>query len=354
MFTRVLVSTVAGFFLLVQPGHSQPRAAVERYRAGYELLTAGKFANAAIEFEQATRLDSTYVNAHFLLGQAYKKSKVYRKAIAAFEAAERFGFPRERLVKWLSPSHLAYARNGYNQLKYAQAIRSFESVLKLDPGNAEAQYNLGLCYGKLSNSQDARRAFEAAVTLEPNDARPHKALGDLDLQEGAHEEARTAYQRSLALDSTYTAAYAGLAQIHIEHDEEAEAVVLLRRATRIDPLFGEGFLLLGFLFTRLEKPQEAVTALAQAVALRPRKAEAHYRLGEAYLAVGEYDKAVASGNAALSRHGDYHPAEVLLGDTYARLGQFEKARSWYLRAINDSRFKDYCAFRLDELAKGTP
>lgn len=354
MHPGVLVSVLAGCLLLAQTTHSQPRAAVERYRAGYELLTTGKFSDAAIEFEQAIRLDSTYVNAHFLLGQAYKKYSAYRKAIAAFEAAERFGFPRERLVKWLLPSHFEYARDSYRQLKYRQAILSFESVLELDPGNAEAQYNLGLCYDKLSNSARARRAFEAAATADPSDARPHKSLGDLDLQEGAHEKASTAYQRSLSLDSTYTGAYAGLAQIHIERDEAAEAVALLRRVTRINPLYGEGFLLLGSLLTRMENPQEAVTPLAQAVKLLPQSAEAHYRLGEANLAVGQYDRAVVSGNAALSRDGDYHPAEVLLGDTYAKLGESEIARTWYSKAINDSRFRDYCAFRLDELATGTP
>ena len=354
MFTLVPVFTVAGLFLIAQPGNSQPQAAVERYRAGYELLTAGKFAAAAIEFEQATRLDSTYANAHFLLGQAYKKSKAYRKAIAAFEAAERCGFPRQRIVKWLAPSHFEYARDSYDQLKYTQAIRSFESALALDPGNTEARYYLGLCYVKLSDSGKAREAFEAAASADPSDARPHKALGDLDLQVGAHEGARAAYQRSVSLDSAYTGAYAGLAQIHIEHGEEAEAVLLLRRATRIDPRFGEGFLLLGFLLTRLENPQEAVAALAQAVKLRPKNAEFHYRLGEAYLATGELEKAISSGNAALSLDADYHPAEVLLGDTYARLGHHEKARSWYSKAVNDSRFKDYCAFKLNELAKGTP
>ncbi len=354
MFARILVSTVAGLLLLVQLGHCQPQAAVERYRAGFELLKSGNFRNAAIELEQAASLDSTYGAAHFLLGQAYENLKEYRKAISSFEAAQRSGISRGRLVKRLSRQHRRFALENFQQRKYAEAIQSFEEVLELEPGNSETQYNLGLCHARLRNSEAAKRAFGAATKADPRNAKPHKALGDLHRQERARALAKAAYERAIELDSTYTGAYGGLAQILVEQDEAEGAILLLRRATRIDPQHGEGFLLLGSLLTRLEKPQEAVTPLAQAVKLRPKNAETHYRLGEAYLAVGEYAKAVVSGNAALSRDGDYHPAEVLLGDTYARLGQVEKARSWYSKAINDSRFKDYCAFKLDELANGTP
>ena len=354
MFTRVLVSTIAGFLLLVQPGHSQPQAAVERYRAGFELLKSRNFRNAAIELEQAARVDSTYGAAHFLLGQAYENLNEYRKAISSFEAAQRSGISRERLAKRLSRLHRRFALENFQQRKYTEAIQSFEAVLELEPGSSEAQYNLGLCHARLRNSDAAKRAFGAATTADPRNAKPHKALGDLHRQDRAPALAKAAYERAIERDSTYTGAYGGLAQILVEQDDVAGAIFLLRRATRIDPQHGEGFLLLGSLLTRLEKPQEAVPALAQAVKLRPQSAETHYRLGEAYLAVSEYDKAVVSGNAALSLDGDYHPAEVLLGDTYARLGQLKKARSWYLKAINDSRFKDYCAFKLDELTKGTP
>jgi hypothetical protein len=40
---------------------------------------------------------------------------------------------------------------------------------------------------------------------------------------------------------------------------------------------------------------------------------------------------------------------VILADAHAELGQLAEARTWYQRAIVDSRFKDYCAHKLQEL-----
>ena len=44
-----------------------------------------------------------------------------------------------------------------------------------------------------------------------------------------------------------------------------------------------------------------------------------------------------------------YAAQVVIGDSHAKLGQLSDARTWYSRAKDDSRFKDYCLHRLKEL-----
>ena len=44
-------------------------------------------------------------------------------------------------------------------------------------------------------------------------------------------------------------------------------------------------------------------------------------------------------------------AQVVLADAYSELGETANARTWYLEAASDSRFRDYCNHRIAALAK---
>ena len=67
--------------------------------------------------------------------------------------------------------------------------------------------------------------------------------------------------------------------------------------------------------------------------------------------IGNYRQTIEAAQQATRCQRDYRAAEVLLGDGYFKLSQFEEARSWYGRAIADSRFKDYCTYKLKELSR---
>ena len=53
--------------------------------------------------------------------------------------------------------------------------------------------------------------------------------------------------------------------------------------------------------------------------------------------------------AATNKRRDYHAAQVVLADAYAGLGERANARTWYLEAASDSRFRDYCNHRIEAL-----
>jgi tetratricopeptide (TPR) repeat protein len=52
--------------------------------------------------------------------------------------------------------------------KYREAIKEFEKVTKLDPSNADAYYNLGLCYESLNELSLAREMYERVLSIDPN------------------------------------------------------------------------------------------------------------------------------------------------------------------------------------------
>jgi Flp pilus assembly protein TadD len=52
--------------------------------------------------------------------------------------------------------------------KYDEAIAELEKVLAINPGNAEAYYNLGLIYENRNQMEQARDMYEKALTIEPS------------------------------------------------------------------------------------------------------------------------------------------------------------------------------------------
>ena len=92
-----------------------------------------------------------------------------------------------------------------------------------------------------------------------------------------------------------------------------------------------------------------MTALKRAVEIDPKNAVGHYRLSEAYLGTGQARPAAKAAREALRGRKDYYAAMVVLADAHVDLGEIGQARTWYQRGSKDSRQRDYCNHRLQEL-----
>ncbi len=337
--------------LLLQAGPlaAQAPEAIKHYRAGYKLLKAQNIRNAAIELEKAVAIDTTYGAAFYALAKAYRVLDEYPKAIKAYQAANKLGVGQDRIPGELARLYHKAAIKLFQQHKYKEAVLNFEQSLNFDPNNAKAHYVMGLCHNGLRNSEAAQKAYLQAVEVDSNYAKPYKSLGDLRRRERNYGGAIQAYEQAISLDPSFMEAYGGLALVHLDTQNFEALAALIQKALAIDPEYVNGYLYLGTAFNRLGRYHEAIKPLRRGIELNPKNPEAHYLLAEAYYGKGDYRLAVEAGQSAV-RHGrDYHAAEMLLGDTYAKLGQILEARTWYHKAMKDSRLKDYCTHKLEEL-----
>lgn len=339
--------------LAADPAQPQAPEAIEHYRTGYELLKNRNFRNASIELEQATTLDSTYWEAFVLLGETYRVLNNYSKGIEAFEHAQKLNGLPDKVQGKLDSLYYHSALVLYEKLKYREVIAQLEKLLQRKPNSTDALYLTGRCYSGLKESEKAQVYFEKAIEVDPQHAKSYKALADIQSGSRDYGPAAETYRKAIAVDSTYMDAYGGLAQVMIDTEDLEGTVALLRKAVAIDPQYAEGYLLLGTALNRLGRQHEAVEPLRRATELAPKDAQAHYRLGEAYYGKDDYRKAIESGERAVRLGRSFHPAELLLGDAYAKLGQVQDARTWYTRAMQDSRFRDYCKHQIEELERTT-
>lgn len=329
--------------------------AIEHYSDGLRALSAQDFRDAAFEFEAATAADSTYGDAFYALGKTYKTLGQFDRAVEAFLRAQRIGVSLERAMNAI-PSQLAeaYSKSGlgaYQKHKYREAIGAFKKALALRPDDARIHYTVGLSHLRLRDEGAAKTAFELAIKADPKYVRPYRSLGDIHKQKREYASAARAYRQAIAIDSTFTDAYSGLARVQIATEDFTGAESTLRHALAIDKKFARGHMLLGHSLIQLTRYHEAVDPLLRSIDLDGKKAESHYRLAEAYYGMGEFRKAAKAAGAAMRQRRDYVAAWVVMADSHHQLGEVSEAITWYTKASSDSRFKDYCTYKLEELSR---
>ena len=67
----------------------------------------------------------------------------------------------------------------YKQGKYKEAIDVFSTVLEHDEGNAEVYNNMGLCYAKLNDFEQAEKSYTKSIELNPQIPQAYINLSDL-------------------------------------------------------------------------------------------------------------------------------------------------------------------------------
>lgn len=121
---------------------------------------------------------------------------------------ELFGFAPQAIDAYLEalrakpdflrpPNRIAYLLAA--QQRFADAEPYFEAVLKAEPGNAVAHFNLGYTLDKRGQHERAVAEFTEATRLHPNLDRAWYGLGLAQAALGRHQEAATALEQAATL-----------------------------------------------------------------------------------------------------------------------------------------------------------
>jgi tetratricopeptide (TPR) repeat protein len=194
------------------------RQALERYRAGQELLTAERYDEAAAEFTAAIGLDPILALAHYGLGQANMGLKRYASAVQAFMGAKE-AYAR---VATLQQSDMLAAQRLLDdemrelreslrrlrggQIKNAgpaieqqleQRLQELETMRKGRGTDrfqtpAEVSLALGSAYYRNNQREEAEREWRAAVETNPRLGEAHNNLAVLYMMTGRKQDAQDA------------------------------------------------------------------------------------------------------------------------------------------------------------------
>lgn len=150
-------------------------------RKGNEFLQKNQIEKAIEAFKKAVELKPDLAFAHLKLGIAYSLKE------------------KENRLKPQSGNNLnSIKRNSKKALK--NAVNAFKKIVRENPNDDTAFYNLGRTYAKLFEDRESERAFRRAVRLKPNDGEYQTELGAALIKLAKYSEALRALNKALEID----------------------------------------------------------------------------------------------------------------------------------------------------------
>tara|TARA_B110000259_G_scaffold135633_1_gene152759 strand:- start:274 stop:1461 length:1188 start_codon:yes stop_codon:yes gene_type:complete len=80
------------------------------------------------------------------------------------------------------------------------AVELYNQVLKINPKNSAAHYNLGGIFKKLKENEKAKSYFEKAIEIKPNHANAHYNLGEIFYELKENEKAKSCYEKAIKIN----------------------------------------------------------------------------------------------------------------------------------------------------------
>jgi tetratricopeptide (TPR) repeat protein len=163
------------------------------------------------------------------------------------------------------PAHVLNAEVLEMQGKTEDAIGEYRKVIAMNPLEPDAHYELGRLL--LSAAQDAsardeaRRAFEEELKIDPGSAGAEFQLGDLARQERRWTEAIQYFERARRLAPQSPEILVGIAGTFIAQGKFEDARAPLEEAIKLDADNSEAHYMLSSVYRRLGREQDAAKEL---------------------------------------------------------------------------------------------
>ena len=165
------------------------------HRAG-DLYQQGKFADAAQAFQQVIARRPDTADAYRYLAFVYWQGGRPADAIQTLETALKNGIThrdvRVKLGVYLSET--------------GNAARAIQLLDGLAGDDIEALNALGIAYGQANRSADAIRTFEHVLRVDPTNGLGWQNIGTVQLRAGDRTAAEASLRRALAIDDTLAGA----------------------------------------------------------------------------------------------------------------------------------------------------
>jgi tetratricopeptide (TPR) repeat protein len=117
---------------------------------GRARIQEGQMGTAETVLRKALEIDPKLAKTHFFLASALKPQGQYDEALEHLRTAAA-QYPRDRVVR------NQLGRVLFLKREYKDAVAEFKQVLKIDPEDLQAHYNLMLCYQGLGDAPQAER-----------------------------------------------------------------------------------------------------------------------------------------------------------------------------------------------------
>jgi tetratricopeptide (TPR) repeat protein len=172
--------------------------------------------------------DNKTVMEYFREGCDYYESKQYTDAIASFDSAIK-------LEPGFSPSWYNRGVAYLEQRKYRNALESFDRAIEIDPYYTSALINRGIILRNLGEHDAALDSYRRALEISPHSAEIWNNMGVVYSDLGRVDDEFFAYEKALSIDPMYAAAWDNKGMALASQGRYDEALEAFKKALAIDP-----------------------------------------------------------------------------------------------------------------------
>lgn len=314
-----------------------------------DLMHQRRFFEAKTEAQNVIAAHPTNVEALNLLGIIEGQQHNYADAIATFDKALKIAPNSTKTRNNLANIFVA-------EKQFDLAEKQFELVLRVDPANRDANYNLGMlllsngsaaraiphfarvrpqnnetrfnlvhAYLETKQSAEALRVAGELSAESKNDVQMHFSLGLLLASERQYSPAVLEFEKAEAIQpDTFEIVY-NLGQALIRNGKFAEAGLALNRALKLKPDSAETIYLLAQTAMSESHPLDALDLLIRAHKIAPENIDVIFLMARLSISQNYFEDAIPlleSGLKIAPRRSDLIAA---LGESYFMAGKVDKS-----------------------------
>jgi tetratricopeptide (TPR) repeat protein len=240
-----------------------PKLFDAEYEYGFALAHLNRLPEAKEHLEAALQLKPQAANARFQLAQVLRKLNEPAKGEEQLREIERR--KREDLEAAIAGTNLTNANELFDHGDFAGAEQAYREVLRSDPKNAPAYYNLSLVAARRGDRENAEAALRSAIAADAKFAPAWNQLGVILLGSKKTEDAERAFQSALAIDPHYAEAESNLGVLYGQAGRTNDAKALFRAAIEDNPKHARAYLNLGLMLATEGSFTEAAAELNRAM-----------------------------------------------------------------------------------------
>ena len=264
-------------------GRNPEAQAATHTRKALAAVSAGKLADAIIEYRLAIEAKPQSGDAHLALADTYFKVGDFRHAVESYvRAADLLS---TRLDVQVKTGTLLLAGGRFDDAK----VRA-ERALAIAPNDIDAHVLLANALAGLRNPEGAVKQIQEAIALDPSRSTTYTSLASIEIGRGRQEAAEEAFRKAIELDETSAMAHLSIGNFYWASGKLADAERELTRALALQPDNVVTRQILAGFFATTNRPAQAEEHLKKVFELNP-TAEAGLTLADFYL--GRNDRAAA-------------------------------------------------------------
>ncbi len=217
-----------------------------------------------------------------------------------------------------------------NRMREAQALCA--KLCKAQPNNAQLNFMMSAICGQLGDYPKSEKYSQKAIKLQPGVAEAHFNLGIARLRQGKPLPAIDSFKQAIKLNPALAAAHNELGNAWQHANDLPQAVNSYRQALTLQPRYAEAACNLGAALHKIGDAEAAIKHYQSALAINPALQTAQLALGELLLS-RDRAGALRHCQAALTTAADNAETYSRLASLCKKLGLLEACLDCYEKAL---------------------